>query len=99
MTDTIDLSDALADLGVPVTQVDVTTGASPLDVTVPSGTGRLIINVTSGGTGGVEVLNVPAASGLINAGLNVIVVFSTQNNPSDVIKLQADGSDTIYFYN
>jgi hypothetical protein len=84
-----------------VTQL--TSGASPVDVTLPTDNTwqTLVVEVTSGGTAGTEVVNVPNPaldghnynSSMI--GRNVIVTLKTRTNGSDVVHVTLAGGNSI----
>ena len=91
------VQDAFAQMGAGVE--DITSGASPVDCDINVGLTR----VTSGGTMGVEVVNLrdlPLDGNGVNAatGKQHVVYFQTETNGSDIVRvvLADDGNAVIY---
>lgn len=83
-----------------VVTIEVTTGASPVSIPLQDpALWRVNVLVTSGGTGGEEVLNLPPFTpdadfaNITGIGCLYVVGFKTQTDPGDVIKITNDGSD------
>jgi hypothetical protein len=98
----VQLGDALRTIST----IEVTTGAAPVDVTLPDPaiTQSLIVLVTSGGTG-EEILNIPSyGDGMGNpsnpypVGVTITVVLDTQTDPADVIVIQDEATPNFKVY-
>lgn len=86
--------------------VQITSGASPVDVPLPTDDywTTLLVEVTSGGTAGTEIVNIPNpaldGNGFNGAllGRTVNVVLKTQTDGSDVVKVSINTNDGISAY-
>lgn len=96
----VELADALSDLGTPIEIVSVTTGAAPVDIPLSGpNVARKVIMITTGGTGGVEVINLPAYSPLIDGegypqtvGQQVVLCIAVLTDPGDTVQIKVDGA-------
>lgn len=94
MVDTVTLTAALGNIPSPT---PITTGAAPVEADLMT----LAYEITSGGTAGVEEVDLPyfdPAIALVMLGRRLVFSFANQTNGSDTIKFTVDGGDTIYYY-
>lgn len=86
--------DQIRRLSGAIQTVAITTGASPVDFALADYKGwfALVVEVTSGGTADIEVLNFV---GDAEPGRTINVVFVSQTDPADVVQVKQNGGGLI----